>query len=88
MQMVQYLPQYFIIDENGEHELKSGSGWIVVFIVFGIERVLLLLSKIIDMAFPDIPNDVKIQEQRKQFIDMRIYQESRSTITKDKRYSM
>ena len=83
MQMVQFLPQYFHIDEEGKHELKNGSGWIVVFIVFGIERVLLILSKIIDMAFPDIPNDVKIREQRKQFIDMRIFQETRSNTKKD-----
>jgi anoctamin-10 len=39
MQMVQWLPDYFPVDSEGEHNLKAGSGWVVIFIVFGIERL-------------------------------------------------
>ncbi len=73
MQMVQYLPDYFIIDKTGEHDLKDGNGWVVVFIIFGIERFLLLVGIILCLVIPDVPEEVKIKEQQKNFIQMRMH---------------
>jgi hypothetical protein len=69
-QMVQYLPDYFTIDTEGEHDLKDGNGWIVVFIVFGIERFLLIAGIILCLAIPSVPEDVKVKEQQKDYVHM------------------
>ena len=76
--MYQYLPSFFTVDETGEHDLKAGSGWMVVFLVFAIERVLLLFGIFFDLAIPSIPLDVVIKEQRRDFIYFKEYQRSRS----------
>ncbi len=78
MQMVQYLPGFFTIDQTGEHDLKDGDGWVVVFIVFGIERLLLVAGIILTLAIPDIPEDVRIKEQQKEYINTRMYHLDRS----------
>ena len=73
MQMVQYLPGYFTIDKSGEHDLKDGNGWVVVFIIFGIERLLLVAGVILCLAIPEIPEDVRIKELQKEYIQARMY---------------
>ena len=78
MQMYQYLPGYFTVDETGEHDLKAGNGWMVVFLVFAIERVLMALGILIDLAIPSVPLDVVIKEQRRHFIYFKEYQSSRT----------
>mmetsp|Transcript_7433 Transcript_7433/g.9223 ORF Transcript_7433/g.9223 Transcript_7433/m.9223 type:complete len:263 (+) Transcript_7433:83-871(+) len=77
-QMVQYLPKFFTVDQSGEHDLKDGDGWIVVFIVFGIERLLLVAGIILTLSIPDIPEDVRIKEQQKDYIYTRMYHLDRS----------
>ena len=78
MQMVQYLPQYFNVDNSGEHDLKDGNGWIVVFILFGIERLLLVTGIVLSIAIPSTPEDVRIKEQQKEYIQMQFHHLDRS----------
>lgn len=78
MQMVQYLPQYFVVDESGEHNLKDGNGWVVVFILFGIERLLLVTGILLALVIPAIPEDVRIKEQQTEYIQMRMHHLERS----------
>lgn len=74
MQMVQFFPEYFSIDSNGEHDLKSGSGWVVIFIVFGIERVLLIVGILFSILIPTMPEEVLVKEKRKRYIEFQIDQ--------------
>jgi hypothetical protein len=79
--MMQWLPEYFIVDSKGEHDLKAGSGWagsgwVVVLIVFGIERLILVL---LNLAIPDVPEEIIIKEKRKRYIDFRMQQDLRAT---------
>jgi anoctamin-10 len=78
MQMVQYLPEYFTVDGEGDHDLKESSGWLVVFIVFGIERFLLVVGIILCYAIPEIPEDVRIKEQQKDYINFRMFYDNKS----------
>ena len=73
MQMVQFLPHYFNIDDAGEHNLKKENGWVMVFIVFGIERVLLVIGIIVGFFIPSVPEDVRIKEQQKEYIETRMH---------------
>ena len=65
--MYQYVPQYFIIDKDGEHDLGA-EGWVVVFIIFGIEHALLLIGILVSLAIPNVPHDVFQKEQLKEYI--------------------
>lgn len=65
--MYQYLPKYFIIDEDGEHDLGS-EGWVVVFIIFAIEHALILIGILISVAVPNVPNEILQKEQQKEYI--------------------
>ena len=78
MQMYQYLPDYFTVDDKGEHNLKPGSGFVIIFIVFGIERLLLVSGILINLAVPDIPESVRLQEQRKAYVYYQQHQQFRS----------
>ena len=78
MQMVQFLPDYFTIDPDGEHDLKDGNGWQVVFIVFGIERILLVVGILLSLAIPDIPEDVKVKVQQREYIQNRLHHVEKS----------
>ena len=82
MQMLQFLPEYFTVDSKGEHDMKAGSGWIVIFIVFGIERILVCSGILLNLAIPDIPEEVIVKEKRKRYIDFRMQQNMRARKTR------
>ena len=68
-QMSQFLPDYFTVDEENVPVPVKGKGWIVVFIVFGIERVLLLSGVIMNLALPDVPEDVTVEIEHKDYVE-------------------
>jgi len=79
MQMFQYVPEYFTVDKSGEHDLKlDSSGMSIIFLLFGIERALVILGLLIDLFIPDLPEAVVSREKRKQYVDFRLHQEIRS----------
>ncbi len=83
MQMYQYLPEYFTVDKYGEHDLKAGSGIVVIFLLFGIERLLIVLGLLIDLFVPDLPEAIVKKEKRKQFVDFRLHQEEKAKKKKE-----
>lgn len=84
MQMFQYVPEYFTVDKSGEHDLKlDESGMSVIFLLFGIERALVVFGLLIDLFIPDLPEAVVSREKRKQYVDFRLHQEIRSKKKKE-----
>lgn len=77
-QMTQYLPDYFTVDEDNNPVPIQGKGWVIVFIVFGIERVLLLSGMIINLAWPAVPADVYVLEERKMYLKQEEYKALRA----------
>jgi len=80
MQMYQYLPGYFTLDKTGEHNLKPGNGWIIILIIFAIERFLIIFGILFDFAIPSTPPDVKMKERRRDFIFFQQNQSARSIL--------
>ena len=77
--MFQYVPEYFTVDKSGEHDLKlDSSGMSVIFLLFGIERALVVIGLLIDLFIPDLPEEVVSREKKKQYVDFRLHQEIRS----------
>ena len=52
-----------------EHlRLKEEKGWILIFIIFGMERLLLYSASILAAVIPDVPEDVMDELERKHFV--------------------
>jgi len=81
-QMYNYLPEYFTLDETGEHNFKIGSGWVVIFFIFGVERLLILFGIFFDLAIPSTHPDVVMKEQRRHYLYSVLHQRARSTLRK------
>eukprot|EP00559_Dactyliosolen_fragilissimus_P006979 CAMPEP_0184856590 /NCGR_PEP_ID=MMETSP0580-20130426/1767_1 /TAXON_ID=1118495 /ORGANISM="Dactyliosolen fragilissimus" /LENGTH=299 /DNA_ID=CAMNT_0027351693 /DNA_START=1439 /DNA_END=2338 /DNA_ORIENTATION=+ len=78
MQLYQWLPGYFVVDDEGEHDLSPGSGWMIVFIVFGIERFLIYSGNLINMIIPEVPQYVIEMEERREYVYFQEHQNNRS----------
>eukprot|EP00978_Attheya_sp_CCMP212_P000692 scaffold1386_cov55-Attheya_sp.AAC.3 len=78
-QLMEYLPGFFFEDEMGHKRMVPGKGWIVVFIIFGLERFLLYVGLIIHQLVPSVPEDVVFQMERRQHIMTMAAQKSRAT---------
>jgi len=69
-QLMQYLPQFYYLNEQGHTRLAEGRGWIVVFIIFGVERLLVYTGLLIYAVVPEIPEDVMEELERRHFVRM------------------
>jgi hypothetical protein len=57
-QMKEIFPNFYMVDAHGDTHLVHDKGWIAVFVIFGLERVLLLLGLFIYAIVPAVPEDV------------------------------
>lgn len=69
-QLMQYLPQFYYYTDAGHTRLAEGKGWIVIFIIFGVERLLVYLGLLIYAIVPEIPEDVMEELERRHFVRM------------------
>jgi len=66
-QLTHYLPAFYIRDED-DFSIEHEDGWMVVFVIFGLERLLLALGMLIYLIVPAIPEDVADELERRQYI--------------------
>lgn len=45
-------------------------GWVLVFVIFGLERVLLVIGLLIYAIVPAVPEDIQEQLERRQYLRM------------------
>mmetsp|Transcript_3712 Transcript_3712/g.5662 ORF Transcript_3712/g.5662 Transcript_3712/m.5662 type:complete len:715 (-) Transcript_3712:32-2176(-) len=67
-QLMEWLPGLYTIDESDHMRFSDNKGWLVIFIIFGVERALLFTKLLINAVIPDIPEDVMDELQRKHFV--------------------
>mmetsp|Transcript_30118 Transcript_30118/g.61431 ORF Transcript_30118/g.61431 Transcript_30118/m.61431 type:complete len:747 (-) Transcript_30118:50-2290(-) len=77
-QLMQYMPDYYYIDDYGQHRLSPSKEKYVVLLIVGIERVLILVALFIGRIVPDTPGDVKEKVARGQFLQMEAARKSRA----------
>jgi anoctamin-10 len=63
-QMKEIFPAFYMQDKHGDTHLVHDKGWIAVFVIFGLERVLLLVGVLIYAVVPEVPEDVQEEVQR------------------------
>lgn len=71
-QMTYYLPDFYIHDESGI-QLDEEDGWLLIFVIFGLEHMMLLIGMLIYVLVPAVPEDVLNQIERRQYerLDLR-----------------
>jgi anoctamin-10 len=85
-QLTHYLPDFYIRDhETGDFNLDDEDGWLVIFVIFGLERLLIVCGLLILAIVPATPEDVVDEIERRQYA--RIQQRSatsKDALTKEK----
>jgi anoctamin-10 len=77
-QLTHYLPEFYIRDHvTGDFELDDEDGYLVIFVIFGLERLLLIAGLLILAVVPATPEDVVNEIERRQFV--RLQQRTVST---------
>jgi len=66
-QLVQYMPSFYIHDRSGFTTLEHDKGWLVVFVIFGLEHLLVLTGLVITAIIPSVPGDVSVGMERLHF---------------------
>jgi hypothetical protein len=70
-QLMHYLPQFYERDEvSGYTDMGHERSWIVIFIIFGLERLLLFVGIILHAIIPEVPEDISDLVERDHFIRM------------------
>ena len=67
-QMREWLPHFYHVDETDHLRLQSETAWVLIFIIFGMERFLIFTGMLIHAIIPDVPDDVMDRIERKLFI--------------------
>lgn len=82
-QLTHYLPEFYIKDDDG-NSIDHKDGWLVVFVIFGLERLLLVTGLLIFAIVPSIPEDVADELERRQFVraEQRLIDEATKTDSK------
>jgi anoctamin-10 len=73
-QLKEWLPHFYEMDDTDHMHFRDDKGWIVIFIIFGLERALICIGLLVNAIIPDIPDDVMNELERKHFV---LEQESR-----------
>jgi hypothetical protein len=67
-QMLHYVPDLYIQNEEGETLLAEGKGRLVILLIFGIERILIYAGLIMNRLVPTVPLDLSIKLRRRDFL--------------------
>ena len=67
-QLRHYLPNFYMRDDENGYNIEHEDGWLVVFVIFGLERLLLAIGVIMYFIIPSVPEDVADELERRQYI--------------------
>lgn len=69
-QLMHYFPSFYNRDDTGYTDMGHDKGWIAVFMIFGLEHVLLIIGLLILAIVPSVPEDVQDELERRHFLRM------------------
>jgi anoctamin-10 len=67
-QLVHYLPSFYVHVQEGYTDMGHEKGWLLVFLIFGLERILVLTGLLVYAIVPTVPEDVVDELERRQYI--------------------
>lgn len=78
-QLMHYVPGYYVENELG-FALGHDNGWMVIFLIFGLERIMLVVGLCIYAVVPGVPEDVANQLERRHYVRLEKLEESLSNL--------
>jgi hypothetical protein len=76
-QLMHYLPSFYLHDRSGYTTLEHDRGWLLIFVIFGLERLLLVGGMLVYAIVPGVPEDVTDELERRHFVHARRAAEAR-----------
>ena len=70
-QLMQLWPSFYLRNETGYTDMGHERGWIAIFLIFGLEHVLLIMGFLIYVIVPAVPEDVQDALERRQFLRLK-----------------
>jgi hypothetical protein len=70
-QLMHYLPSFYLHDRSGYTTLEHDRGWLLIFVIFGLERLLLVIGMLVYVIVPGVPQDVNDELERRHFVRSR-----------------
>jgi Calcium-activated chloride channel len=67
-QLMHYLPTFYLHDRSGYTTMEHDRGWLLIFVIFGLERLLLVLGMLLYVIVPDVPEDVTDELERRHYV--------------------
>jgi len=67
-QLKEIFPNFYMVDTHGDTHLVHDKGWIAVFVIFGLERLMILIGLMIYAIVPEVPEDVHDEVERLQYV--------------------
>lgn len=67
-QMMHYIPTLYMHDETGDTHLVNDKGWIAIFVIFGIEHVLVITGLILNALIPATPTALATKLRRRMYL--------------------
>ena len=74
-QMKEIFPAFYMEDKHGDTHLVHDKGWIAVFVIFGLERVLIIIGLLIWAIVPEVPEDVQDEVERLHYVRAQEHEE-------------
>lgn len=67
-QMMHYMPHLYIRDREGVTHMVHDKGWVAILIIFGLERVLIVLGLLLQAMISPVSEALAVQWQRRKYI--------------------
>ena len=75
-QLMHYFPSFYTQTETGYTDMGHEKGWVAVFMIFGLEHILIVLGVLIYAIVPGVPEDIEDELERRQFLRMKEHDEA------------
>jgi len=67
-QMLHYMPDFYMRDEEGNTHIVQDKGWMAILIIFALERVLIYIGLALTGLIPTIPEHLLIKLKRRKYL--------------------
>lgn len=84
-QLMHYFPSFYTRTEGGYTEMGHDKGFIAVFMIFGLEHVVLVLGLLTFAIVPAVPEDVQDELERRQYLRMKEHDEAIAKLKEKKK---
>jgi len=75
-QLMHYFPSFYVQTKGGYTDLGHDKGYIAIFVIFGLEHIMLVLGLLIYAIVPAVPEDVQDELERRQYLRMKEHDEA------------